>query len=474
MSGLLDFVYDSEIFIDLYEILEVELDAKLDEIKQAYIKMAKKNHPDQGGSSDKFQEITRAYEILFNKETRKEYDLYYLKKSMAEFKGDDTLRLQDDFKNFMSSNTKPISKEELDKLYAETFVEYRDQYKESIIGEEELADRINDITIERKNMQIETSDDTLSNFISQNKDKVNINDVFEYLKYKNSQAFSNSNSIMLKEWGTLDQIQGYSNGYSSFVDDNEYFDSNLYSNISNMNAIQESETKPNLNLDEFIQWKTTKHTDTKLTTCDIDTYLKRRQEEQENIFNDVQKNLESNTKVKQVEKFLKTKHLKENVDEYYNNLDQINQIDQIDQIDKLDQINQINQIDQIDKLDQIDQIDQIDKLDQIDQIDQLDQISSTIDKKKFTKPEIKKSSIPEIINLDDINSNNVPIYTNSNGIDGMLKFMDEINSTNKQDLGELEKEIGIDKIVKKQDEYTELKASANITKANNVRKREYK
>jgi hypothetical protein len=56
----------------------------------------------------------------------------------------------------------------------------------------------------------------------------------------------------------------------------------------------------------------------------------------------------------------------------------------------------------------------------------------------------------------------------------MLKFMDEINSTNKQDLGELEKEIGIDKIVKKQDEYTELKASANITKANNVRKREYK
>jgi curved DNA-binding protein CbpA len=454
MSGLLDFVYDSEIFIDLYEILEVELDAKLDEIKQAYIKMAKKNHPDQGGSSDKFQEITRAYEILFNKETRKEYDLYYLKKSMAEFKGDDTLRLRDDFKNFMSSNTKPISKEELDKLYAETFVEYRDQYKDSVIGEEELADRINDITIERKNMQIETSDDTLSNFISQNKDKVNINDVFEYLKYKNSPAFSNS--IMLKEWGTLDQIQGYSNGYSSFVDDNEYFDSNLYSNISNMNAIQESETKPNLNLDEFIQWKTTKHTDTKLTTSDIDTYLKRRQEEQDNIFNDVQKNLESNTKVKQVEKFLKTKHLKENVDEYYNNLEQIEQIDQIEQIE------------------QIDQIDQMEQIDQIVQLDQLDQLSSTINKKKFTKPEIKKSSIPEIINLDDTNSNNIPIHIDSNNIDGMLKFMDEINSTNKQDLGELEKEIGIDKIVKKQDEYTELKATANITKANNVRKREYK
>jgi len=37
------------------------MDAKSDVIKIAHIKMAKKNHPEQGGSSEKFQEITRAY-----------------------------------------------------------------------------------------------------------------------------------------------------------------------------------------------------------------------------------------------------------------------------------------------------------------------------------------------------------------------------------------------------------------------------
>jgi len=426
MSGLLDFVYDSPTFVDLYEILEVELDVKADEIKMAYIKQAKKNHPDQGGSSDKFQEITRAYEILFNKETRKEYDLYYLKKSMDEFKGDDILRLRDDFKNFMSANTKPISKEELDKLYADTFNEYRDQYKDTVVNEEEMKDRYNDVRTERKNMDIETSDNTLSNFISQHKDQVNINDVFEYFKYKNAQAFSNS--IMIKEWGTIDTMPGYSNGYSSFMDENKHFDSNLYSNISDMNTTQSSETNTNLNIDEFMQWKTTKRMDNKLTNNDIDIYLKKRQEEQEKIFNDVQKNLESTSKVKEVEKFLKTKHLKENVDEYYNNLDK--------------------------------------------------SLSSNSEIKKFAKPYIKKSDLPEIIDLDDMGFglSNITSQSNSNSsdIDGMLKFMDEINSTNKQDFGELEKEIGIDKIAKKQDEYTELKSNANIPKTSNVRKREFK
>jgi len=421
MSGLLDFIYDSETFVDLYAILEVEMDAKSDEIKMAYIKMAKKNHPDQGGSSEKFQEITRAYEILYSKESRKEYDLYYLKKSMDEFKADDYNRLRDDFKNFMNSNNKPISKEELDRLYADTFNEYRDQYKDSAIDEEDLKDRINDIKVERQNMLIETSDDTLSNFITQHKDVVNINDVFEYIKYKNAQSFSNS--IMAKELGTLDTLPGYSNGYSSFMDENEYFGSNLYSNISDLNTLMSTDTTKNLNIDEYIQWKNTKHTDTKLTDGDIDVYLKRRNEEHQNILNEVQKNLESGTKVKEVEHFLKTKHLKENIEEYYDNLDNTN-------------------------------------------VDE---------KKKIIKPKIKKSELPEIIDLEDNSSSNIKILTNQNSsnIEGILKFMDDINSINNQDFGELEKEIGVDIIGKKdKDSFIELKSGIIPPKSNNVRRRD--
>ena len=415
MAGLLDFVYDSKIFIDLYEILEIEIDSKIDEIKMAYIKMAKKHHPDQGGSSEKFQEITNAYEILFNKETRKTYDLYYLKKNMDEFKGDDIIRLRDDFKNFMSSNIKPISKEELDKLYSEIFNENKD----SSIGTEELIDRLNDIQIERKNIQIETSDDTLSNFLSQHKDVVNINDVFEYLKYKNSQSFTNS--IMVKELGTLDTIPINSTDYSSFIDDNEYFGSSLYSNVIDMNTTQSTDINANLNIDEFIKWKTTKHSDIKLTDVDIDKYLKIREEEQTIIFNEVEKNLESKTKVNEVEKFLKTKHITENINEYHNNSDKL-----------------------------------------------LD------DKKKFTKPNIQKSLLPEIIDLNETNKKIKLNYSNSTDIDGVLKFMDDISLTNKQDFCELEKEIGIDKIEKKSDIFTELKSNIDKPKINNIRKREFK
>jgi curved DNA-binding protein CbpA len=423
MSGLLDFIYDSETFIDLYAILEVEMYAKSDEIKMAYIKMAKKNHPDQGGLSEKFQEITRAYEILFNKESRKEYDLYYLKKSMDEFSGDDYNRLRDDFKNFMNSNNKPISKEELDKLYSDTFNEYRDQYKNSAIDVEDLKDRINDIRVERQNMQIETSDDTLSNFISQHKDVVNINDIFEYIKYKNSQSFT-SNTIMAKELGTLDTLPGYSTGYSSFMDENEYYGSNLYSNISDMNTLVSTYTNKNLNIDEYIQWKNTKHYDTKLTNGDIDEYLKRREEEQNNILYEVQKNLESGSKVKEVENFLKTKHLKENIDEYY---------------------------------------------------DKLDNKISVCEKQKFTKSQIKKSELPEIIDLEENSTDNIKSSTNQNSsdIEGMMKFMDEINSTNTQDFGELEKEIGVGVLEKKdKDGFTELKSGINPPKSNNIRRRD--
>jgi curved DNA-binding protein CbpA len=326
-GGALDFIYDSEIFVDLYTVLEIDMDAKHDEIKVAYIGLAKKNHPDQGGSSEKFQEITRAYEILYNKETRKEYDLYYLKKSMDEFKGDDILRLKDEYKNFITANSKPITKEELDKLYSETFNEYKDKYKEEKIDQVDFVNRIADIEVERKNLEIENSDDSLANFMKEHGKDINVNDVFEYLKYKNSNIFSNS--IVMKEWGTLDSMPGYANGYTSFQDENEYFGSNLYSDISDMNnelskqsmGINMGINMSNLNINEFINWKNTKRADTKLTESELDIYLKKRQEEQSQLFDEVETNLASNTKRKEVEKFLKTKHLSEDVERYYDELE---------------------------------------------------------------------------------------------------------------------------------------------------------
>lgn len=61
---------------DYYKILGVPRNAQQDEIKKAYRKLARKNHPDAGGDEEKFKEINEAYEVLSDEKKRKLYDQY--------------------------------------------------------------------------------------------------------------------------------------------------------------------------------------------------------------------------------------------------------------------------------------------------------------------------------------------------------------------------------------------------------------
>ncbi|MDP4001150.1 MAG: molecular chaperone DnaJ [bacterium] len=62
---------------DLYTILGVSKTASADEIKQAYRKLAHKHHPDKGkGDSEKFKEVSEAYQVLSNAEKRGQYDQF--------------------------------------------------------------------------------------------------------------------------------------------------------------------------------------------------------------------------------------------------------------------------------------------------------------------------------------------------------------------------------------------------------------
>ena len=66
---------------DYYEVLGVKKDASQDEIKKAYRKLAREHHPDVSKdekevAEEKFKEVSEAYEVLSNEDTRHRYDQY--------------------------------------------------------------------------------------------------------------------------------------------------------------------------------------------------------------------------------------------------------------------------------------------------------------------------------------------------------------------------------------------------------------
>src|SRR3989338_336875 len=63
---------------DLYEILGIKKDAPEAEIRKAFLKLAKKHHPDVNPGNkeaeQKFKEVNLAYEVLKDDKKRKQYD----------------------------------------------------------------------------------------------------------------------------------------------------------------------------------------------------------------------------------------------------------------------------------------------------------------------------------------------------------------------------------------------------------------
>lgn len=65
---------------DYYNILGIKKDAKADEIKKAYRRLARKHHPDVNpndkASEEKFKEVQEAYDILSDEKKRKVFDRF--------------------------------------------------------------------------------------------------------------------------------------------------------------------------------------------------------------------------------------------------------------------------------------------------------------------------------------------------------------------------------------------------------------
>jgi curved DNA-binding protein len=64
---------------DFYQILGVSRDASQDDIQRAYRKLARTYHPDVNhdpGAEDRFKEVSEAYDVLSDPQTRRRYDAF--------------------------------------------------------------------------------------------------------------------------------------------------------------------------------------------------------------------------------------------------------------------------------------------------------------------------------------------------------------------------------------------------------------
>lgn len=89
-----NFTINSMDKIDLYDILQINKNASDIEIKKAYRKLILKYHPDKSKekNNDMFIKIQYAYEILSNKESRKQYDnkINYSNNLFNNYKSDES------------------------------------------------------------------------------------------------------------------------------------------------------------------------------------------------------------------------------------------------------------------------------------------------------------------------------------------------------------------------------------------------
>jgi len=110
-------------FVDYYELLGVEPNARVETIRAAFLELAKTNHPDVGGSTKDMQQYTQAYRTLMSASSRKRYDLlhdFHIGHSKIQYR---------DYGTTPGTSVEDLSDDEIDDFLDQVFRDYHTQPK---------------------------------------------------------------------------------------------------------------------------------------------------------------------------------------------------------------------------------------------------------------------------------------------------------------------------------------------------------
>jgi len=209
--------------VNFYEVLGVEQNAPLKEIKKQYSKLVVKYHPDKNKDpfeSSLFELIQRAYDTLGNEEKRKEYDFFI--KNMEMSKNNDHLSLKSNFEKYKDLvDTVPKTKEgaqvEFDKVFSEFDIKHgidRTILDEKI-NTEVIGDKLDNLILQREQEEIEFSQNSMFKN-GENFDISKFNAAFDMYKNTSDKQMikkSNVHAFNFDKGNTFSNLESYDKVY---------------------------------------------------------------------------------------------------------------------------------------------------------------------------------------------------------------------------------------------------------------------
>lgn len=229
--------------VNFYEVLGVEQNAPLKEIKKQYSKLVVKYHPDKNKDpfeSSLFELIQRAYDTIGNDEKRKEYDFFM--KNMEISKNNDHIGLKANYEKYRDlTDSQPKSKEgaqiEFDKVFSDFDIKHgidRTTLGEKI-DEKMIGNKLDDLMLQREQEEIEFTQNTIFKN-GESFDISKFNAAFDMYKNTSDKNMIKKSDIQPFNFNSGSNFSGL-DVYDKTFQEDDIDGTNMYSHINNIGKV---------------------------------------------------------------------------------------------------------------------------------------------------------------------------------------------------------------------------------------------